>query len=192
MKPLLGQHRIDLVGGHAVGEHGVKIERCPDRLRRRGAIAGHHDEAGDTGRAQHADGMRRLGAQFVGEQQGADVRPSTATNSTSAERQEARRHARTPIRPGWRGENQVGEPALTRLPSMTPAIPGSHRLAQSPRHEAADRGQAPPPRPRRPAHDARLLEAAAPRCSTRSAFRRRRLDRKQARAADGQRASLVE
>ena len=61
IKPLLGAHRIDFVGRHAVGEHRVKIERRPNRLRGRSMIAGHHDDAGDAGCPQHADRMRRLG-----------------------------------------------------------------------------------------------------------------------------------
>ena len=75
MEPLLGAHRVDLVGGNAFGEHAVEIERGADRLRGGGAVAGDHQDAGDAGLAQQADRPRRVGAEFVGQQQCAD-RPS--------------------------------------------------------------------------------------------------------------------
>jgi hypothetical protein len=75
MQPLLGAHGVDLVGGNAFGEHAVEIERGADRLRRGGAVAGDHQDAGDAGLAQQADRPRRVGAEFVGQQQCAG-RPS--------------------------------------------------------------------------------------------------------------------
>ena len=75
MQPLLGAHRVDLVGGHPVGQHRIEIERGADRVRRGGAVAGDHDHARDAGLAQQPDRPRRVGAKFVGEQQGTD-RPS--------------------------------------------------------------------------------------------------------------------
>jgi hypothetical protein len=68
IEPLLGAHGVDLVGGNAIGQHGVEIERGADRLRGGGAVAGDHDDARNACLAQHADGMRRVGAQLVGEQ----------------------------------------------------------------------------------------------------------------------------
>ena len=95
-KPLLAAHGIDLVRRHAVGEHGIEVERGADGLRRGGVIAGDHDDARDARRPQHADRMRRFGAQFVGQAAARrSVRPSTATNTTSADRQEARRMTRS-------------------------------------------------------------------------------------------------
>ena len=72
MEPLLGAHGVDLVGRNTVGQHGVEIERGADRLRGGGAVASDHHDTGDTGFTQHANGARRVGAQFVGEQQCAD------------------------------------------------------------------------------------------------------------------------
>ena len=72
MQPLLGAHRVDLVGGNAFGEHAVEIERGADRLRGGGAVAGDHHDAGDAGLAQQADRPRRVGAELVGQQQCAD------------------------------------------------------------------------------------------------------------------------
>ena len=48
MQPLLGAHGIDLVGGHAVGEHGIEVERGADGLRGGGTVAGDHDDARDA------------------------------------------------------------------------------------------------------------------------------------------------
>ena len=72
MKPLLGTHGVDLVGGNAVGQHGVEIERGADRVRGGGTVAGDHDDTRNARLAQQADGARRVGAKLVGEQQGAD------------------------------------------------------------------------------------------------------------------------
>ncbi len=75
MQPLLGAHRVDLVGGNALRQHGIQVERRADRLRRAGAVAGDHDDAGDAGLAQQPDRARRIRTKFVGEQQGADRPP---------------------------------------------------------------------------------------------------------------------
>ena len=61
VQPLLGAHRVDLVGGNAFGQHGIEIERRADRLCSAGAIAGDHDDAGDAGLAQQPDRARRIG-----------------------------------------------------------------------------------------------------------------------------------
>ena len=75
MQPLLGAHRVDLVGGNAFGEHAIEVERGADRLGGGGAVAGDHQDAGDAGLAQQADRPRRVGAEFVGQQQCADRSP---------------------------------------------------------------------------------------------------------------------
>ncbi len=75
MQPLLGAHGIDLVGGHALGQHRIEIERRADRVRGGGAVAGDHDHACNARLAQQPDRPRRVGTKLVGEQQCAD-RPS--------------------------------------------------------------------------------------------------------------------
>ena len=68
----------DLVGWNAIGARSrprrpVGEHRDgPDRLRRIGAVAGDHHDAAHSSGAQHADGVRRLGAQFVGQEERAD------------------------------------------------------------------------------------------------------------------------
>ena len=72
MEALLGAHRVDLVGGNAVGEHGIEIQRGAHRLRRIRTVARDHDDAANARSAQQADGVRRFGAQFVGKQERPD------------------------------------------------------------------------------------------------------------------------
>ena len=74
-EPLLGAHRVDLVGGNAFCEHAIEIERGADSLRRGGAVTGDHQDTGDASLAQQADRPRRVGAEFVGQQQCADRPP---------------------------------------------------------------------------------------------------------------------
>jgi hypothetical protein len=71
-KPLLAAHGSDFIRRHAVGEHGVEVERGTDGLGRGGVIAGDHDDACDARRPQHSDRMRRFRAQFVGQEQRTD------------------------------------------------------------------------------------------------------------------------
>ena len=72
LQPLLDRHRIDLVGGNPVGEHGIEIQRRADGFRGIGAVAGHHDDPRHPGRSQGLHGARRLAPQFIAKQQGAD------------------------------------------------------------------------------------------------------------------------
>ena len=124
IEPLLGTHRVDLVGGNAIGQHGIEIERGADRLRGGGAVAGDHDDAGNAGLAQHADGMRRVGAQLVGEQQRADRPP------LDGDEHDQRRPPRgAPYRPpgpfagALAAKIMSREPALTGFPAMMPCRP---------------------------------------------------------------------
>ena len=62
IEPLLGGDGVDFVGGAAVGEHFVEIERRPDGLGGVGAVAGDHHDAADPGLSQCVNGARGLGA----------------------------------------------------------------------------------------------------------------------------------
>ena len=91
---LLRRHGVDLVGRLAVGKNSVEIERRPDRLGGVGAISGHHHNPRHAGCSKRLHSVRRFAAEFVGKQKAPIVRPSTATNTLSAERHDARRKAR--------------------------------------------------------------------------------------------------
>ena len=121
-------------------------------------------------------------------------RPSTATNTTSAERQEARRMARAAHCSGRRPAKIMSrEPALTRLPAIMPCRPEPMAsltcagiCSGRPRASAAATMA-----PARTCCEA--CSSEAPSRSTSSALvARRRLDREQAGAADGQGSGLVE
>ena len=102
-KPLLGRDRIDLVGRDPIGEHGVEIERRPDGFGRVGPVAGQHDDARRPRR--HVAPGRRAASRAAARRPEASapiVRPSTATKTLSAERQAARRSARTAQSSGLR------------------------------------------------------------------------------------------
>ena len=121
VQPLLGAHRIDLVGRHAFGQHRVEIERGTDRRRGPGAVAGDHDDARDAGVAQQPDRPRRVGPKLVGEQQGAD-RPSLDRDEYD-QRRSPRGAPDRPRRPfGNAAARTISrEPAMTCRPSITPA-----------------------------------------------------------------------
>ena len=170
MQPLLGAHRVDLVGGNAVGQDGIEIERGADRLRRRGAIAGHHDDPGDAGRAQHADGVRRLAAQFVGEQQRPD-RPALDGDEDDQRRAPggAPHGARRPFVGRPAGEDHVARAGAHALAVDDAVQARAHRFAHlRGASAAAGRGRARPPRWRRPATCCEACSSEAPRRSTSS------------------------
>jgi hypothetical protein len=60
MLALLHGDGIHLVGGVAVGQHRVEVERRADRLRGVRAIARHHDNPRYSSRAQRLHGTGRL------------------------------------------------------------------------------------------------------------------------------------
>ena len=72
IETLLSAHRVDLVGRNAIRQHAIQVERGSDGLRGSRAIAGDHADARYTRRTQHANRLRRIGAQFIGEQEGAN------------------------------------------------------------------------------------------------------------------------
>ena len=100
---LLDRHGVDLVGRHAVGEHRVEVERGADGLGRVGAVAGDHDDARHAGRRAACCTARGVSRRSSSPSSSAPiVRPSTDTNTLSAERQDARRSARTAQSSGLR------------------------------------------------------------------------------------------
>ena len=67
MQPLLNCDCFDFVGWHPIGQYGIEIERCTDRLCRIRAIASNHDDAGNAGSPQRLHSPGRLTPQLVGQ-----------------------------------------------------------------------------------------------------------------------------
>jgi hypothetical protein len=66
MQPLLGAHRIDLVGGHPIGQHRIEIKCRADRLRGGGAVAGDQSAVPRPRRKQRApSATRRAGSRVT-------------------------------------------------------------------------------------------------------------------------------
>ena len=122
MQPLLDAHGLDLIGGNALAQHGVEIEGGADRLRGACPISRHHHDPDDARLAQHTDGPRRVGAQFVGEQQRADRPPFQGDKND--ERRAPRRAPCRPARPFWNlaptEDHVAGARAQTATLDQTP------------------------------------------------------------------------
>ena len=194
MQPLLGAHRVDLVGGHPVGQHRIEIERGADRMRGGGAVAGDHDHARNAGVAQQPDRPRRVGAKLVGQQQGADRPP--LDRDEDDQRRPPRTTADRPRGPFARAGAAIDHVARAggHLPPVDHALQsrtdGFPYLLGHPESQAAldpglDDGGG--------EHVMRgLLQRGTQHQHFLRRLSRRDLDRKQPRAADRQRSGLVE
>ena len=146
---------------------------APIVCRRRGAVAGHHDDAGNAGLRAACRIARGVSARSSSASSSAPIgRPSTATNTISAERHEARRIART--RPFVRlpvGKHEVARAGADRHARDDSVQAAAERSpAHSPGSRAAARARPPPRRWRRPGHGARPVPATRRARSTSSTF----------------------
>ena len=128
IEPLFGAHGVDLVRRDAVGKHGVEIERGAHRLRGGCPVARDHDDAPDPRLAQHADRVRRLGSELIGEQQ----RPDRAVLDCN-ENDERRPPGAAPY---------GAQRPLRRLPVRKDQIAGAGAHALSRNHAAQARAHA--------------------------------------------------
>ena len=194
LEPPLHCNRRDLVGRVAIGKHGVQIEGGADRFRRFRPIAGQHHDPRDSGRPQALDRSRRVTAQLIRKQN--RPRRRGFDGDENGERRAERGLPQDPPRPGIR-ERRLEHIGIGADADLTPTEialkPRAHGFANVRRRVETE-----PPFARR--GDDRRRHGMRRRLFERGGYAQslvgvpagRGLDPDDVRAADRQRARLVE
>ncbi len=116
-------HRLDLVRGNAVSQHGIEVERCSDCLRRCGTIACDHDHSYDARIAQQPDRSRRISPQLVGQQQ--------RTRSEGRPRRQRRSAPSATMRAGLPAAPTATARHVSEATLASPRLPGGRRSGRT-------------------------------------------------------------